>query len=154
MTTETTICHILKPGSILLKMASRGISKGKWNAPGGRIEKGETPEQNARREVLEETGLKVSNLFLHGELYFFAPGKKEPNVHSYLFSTSDFSGDPRSSDEGEVRWFDISKIPYDQMWADDLIWWPLMLHKKKFDADFYFDEADSRIIECKIRFRE
>lgn len=36
--------------------------RGKWDLPKGKMEKAETPEQSAIREVLEETGLK--NIFI------------------------------------------------------------------------------------------
>ena len=38
------------------------IHEGKWVGVGGKIEKGESPEECAVREVFEETGLKAEEL--------------------------------------------------------------------------------------------
>ncbi len=40
----------------------------RWTFPGGKIEKGEKPIEAARREVLEETGLDLSDLRYVGEI--------------------------------------------------------------------------------------
>ena len=48
-------------GSVLLSHPGRG-----WGLPGGHVEEGETPEECARREVLEETGFLVNNLRVIG----------------------------------------------------------------------------------------
>ena len=154
MTIEATICHILNDDRILLKKATRGISKGKWNSPGGKIDENENPEQNAIREVYEETGLKIKNLFYHGEINFFLRGKNEIAFQGHLFSTNDFTGEIRSTDEGELKWFKVNEIPFEEMWPDDIYWMNLMLSKKKFDADFYFNEDNKEIIKHEIRMKE
>jgi 8-oxo-dGTP diphosphatase len=43
------------------KSASNGLGIGTWSFPGGHLEFGESPEECARRELLEETGLEASN---------------------------------------------------------------------------------------------
>ncbi len=153
MATTTTICHILNGNKILLKKATRGISKGKWNGAGGKIDSGETPEQSAVREIYEETGLKIKNLMYHGELKFFLNNSKELTVHNYLFSTKNFEGEIISTEEGEVAWFDIKDIPYPQMWPDDIYWMDLMLSGQKFDAEFYFNDDNSKIVTYNINIK-
>jgi ADP-ribose pyrophosphatase YjhB (NUDIX family) len=46
-------------GRLLLIRRGHAPHAGLWSVPGGRVEDGETLEQAVRREVLEETGLRV-----------------------------------------------------------------------------------------------
>ena len=51
-----------------LRDAHAPVAPNQWSAPGGHLEPGETPEEGARRELLEETGLRVEGplaLFRH-----------------------------------------------------------------------------------------
>jgi 8-oxo-dGTP diphosphatase len=50
---------ILRRGSILLVERGREPLKGYWSLPGGLVETGERLDDALRREVLEETGLRV-----------------------------------------------------------------------------------------------
>ena len=155
MATEATICEIIdiRNNRLLLKHATRGISKGKWNGPGGRIEDGETPEQSCIREVEEETGLTVRNLFYHGTLNFYNNGESEVGFAVHLFSTKEYSGTLKQSEEGEVKWFSIRELPLEKMWQDDKYWIEHLLQRKRFDADFYFDKDNKNIISHEIRFK-
>jgi ADP-ribose pyrophosphatase YjhB (NUDIX family) len=51
-------------GEVLLARRGRSPALGAWNLPGGAQELGETAEQAARRELLEETGLIAGPLLL------------------------------------------------------------------------------------------
>jgi len=53
-TLETTLCLLKNDNQILLAMKKRGFGEGKYNGVGGKIDKGETPEQAMIREVQEE----------------------------------------------------------------------------------------------------
>ena len=153
MVIEATICHVLRGRKLLLNKASRGISVGKWNAPGGKSERGESPEACARREVMEETGLRVSDLFYHGALTFMMDGGKTRHTIAHLFSTRRARGRARSSDEGRVKWFPLDALPYGEMWEDDQLWVPLMLRGLKFDATFTYDEANRHVIGFEVTSR-
>jgi 8-oxo-dGTP pyrophosphatase MutT (NUDIX family) len=49
-------------GRLLLLFDPDPVRGGYWYPPGGRIEPGESPEQAARRELVEEVGLDVADL--------------------------------------------------------------------------------------------
>jgi len=53
---------------LITQQATGAFHEGKWAIPGGRIEGGATILENAKREVLEETGLKVKITGLLGIL--------------------------------------------------------------------------------------
>lgn len=150
MVIEATICHVVRRRRLLLKKASRGFSLGKWNAPGGKSEPGEAPEECARREVLEETGLRVSSLFHHGALTFVMDGGKTLHTRAHLFSTSEARGRARSSDEGPAKWFRVDDLPFDEMWEDDRFWIPLMLMGVRFNATFTYDAANRHVTRFAI----
>lgn len=150
---EATICHIIRGHRLLLKKANRGFSVGKWNAPGGKCEPGEAPEACARREVLQETGLRVSGLLYHGTLTFVMDGGKTLHTRAHLFSTRKAKGRAMSSEEGPVKWFPADELPLSEMWEDDLFWIPLMLKGVEFDATFTYDAANRHVTGFTIKSR-
>ena len=146
-----TLGHIINGDKLLLKEATRGVSKGKWNGPGGKIDKGETPRQCIIRETLEETGIKMIKPFYHGRLFFYMNGGKKLTFLGYLFSTRKFEGTVRSSEEGKVRWFKIKDIPYTKMWDDDKYWITLMLSGRRFDMHSYYDKRNRKVVKSVIK---
>ncbi len=50
---------VFKNGKVLLVRRANPPSQGQWAIPGGKIRWGETLQQAARREVLEETGITI-----------------------------------------------------------------------------------------------
>lgn len=100
------------------------------------------------RELQEESGLTVDNLDKIGNIKFEFVGETELlDVH--VFRTDTYNGEPTESDEMRPQWFDIDKIPFSKMWADDVMWFPLMLQKKTFLGYFKFKGHDL-IIEHKL----
>jgi 8-oxo-dGTP diphosphatase len=150
---EATLCEMLKDGKILLKRASRGVSKSKWNGLGGKIEAGETPEENVVREVREESNLIMKSMKKHGVITFYQGSRQNVFFIVHLFSSKDFTGEEKGGDEGNLEWFDVNRMPYDEMWMDDPYWMPLVLDGKEFDAEFVFDNDLKKVLEHKINLK-
>lgn len=53
---------IVKNGKFLMGRRRNAHGDGTWSIPGGHLEFGETFEETAKREVLEETGLTITNV--------------------------------------------------------------------------------------------
>ncbi len=110
---------ILREGKILLgrrhddpeKASSLLNGAGKWTMPGGKLHFGETFEQGAKREVEEETGIRLNNVKL-----ICVNNDRVETAHFVtvgLFSDS-FNGEPRVMEPDEIiewRWFDLASLP-------------------------------------------
>lgn len=110
---------MLKDGKVLLgkrhmdpeKASSLLNGAGTWTMPGGKLNFGETFEQGAKREVLEETGIslnKVDVICVNQDMvetaHFVTIG---------LFS-DDFVGEPKVMEPDEItewQWFGLDSLP-------------------------------------------
>ena len=70
--------------------------------PGGHVEPGESFVESVIREVWEETGLTIENPRLCGTKQFQTKHRERYVV--FFYKTDRFSGELKSSDEGEVFW--------------------------------------------------
>jgi 8-oxo-dGTP diphosphatase len=104
---------IYKSGKVLIGQRNGSHGANTWSFPGGHLEEGEEPESTARRELQEETGLKVNILSPAG----FTFDHFEENNTSYitLFYKGDWvNGTPEILEKDkclEWRWADPSDLP-------------------------------------------
>ena len=81
-----------------------------WEIPAGRVEVGETIEEAAAREVLEETGWRPGPLE-HLLTFHPANGITDLAFHVYRTSSATFVGDPVDVHEAEqVAWLPIERV--------------------------------------------
>jgi len=136
-TDPATLVYIVVDRHVLLIRKKRGLGAGKINAPGGRLDPGETIEECAVREVQEELCIKPTGLFHVGEnLFQFVDGY---SLHAHVFVADGYDGVPQETDEAIPLWYHVDKLPYDEMWEDDSLWVPLLLERRRFRARYIFD---------------
>ncbi|NLU04820.1 MAG: NUDIX hydrolase [Methanothermobacter sp.] len=95
---------------IILIRRGRSPYRGSWAIPGGFVEYGETVEDAARREALEETGLDVE---IEDLLGVYSDPRRDPRGHtvSVCFTASAVSGEPEAgSDAADIGIFHIEDI--------------------------------------------
>lgn len=80
--------------------------------PAGTLEKDESPEHSASREVREEIGMAAGKLRKIGE-FFMAPGYS--TEHMYVFLATDLRSDPLKRDEDEF--LSIEQVPIEKAYT-------------------------------------
>lgn len=138
-----TLLFIVAGSRVLLIRKKRGLGAGKINAPGGRLEPGETPLLAAIREVEEEIGVTPEQITEHGAVSFeFTNGYK---LRAHLFVARAFRGTPIETDEAVPLWFERTELPFVEMWADDELWAPHVLAGGSVHGRFIFE--DDRMLD-------
>ena len=149
-----TICYIDNGKELLMLHRNKkpnDVHEGKWIGVGGKLERGETPQECAAREILEETGLKVKPV-LKGVITFpeFRP---DLDWYTYVFKVTEFEGDLIDCNEGTLEW-----VPYDEVlskptWEGDhtFVEW-LLEDKPFFSAKFVYD--GDKLLDTQVDFYE
>lgn len=145
---QVTLTLLLTEKQILLAMKKRGFGTGKWNGVGGKANPGEAIIDAAIRETQEEIGVTPTNLELVATINFYHPYNLEGkglNQQVQVFLCRKWCEEPKETEEMKPQWFDYDQIPYQEMWWDDEIWFPIILRGSKVRASFMFDENENII---------
>ena len=100
------------------------VNQDKWIGVGGKFEDKESPEDCAKREILEETGLHAGKLNFRAIVTFVTDTYETEYMH--LFTTEDFSGEMIECDEGELVWVPKTDVPNLPIWEGDKIFLKLI----------------------------
>ncbi len=146
---EATLLFVRQADRVLLIRKKRGLGAGKINGPGGRLDDGESPRQCAIREVQEELLVTPIGVEPRGELAFqFTDGYA---LYVHVFSAAGCQGEPQETGEAVPLWTPIDAIPFDEMWADDRLWFPYLLNEQTFWGRFLFNGDELLGYELDLR---
>jgi len=132
MVVNSTLVHLVSDDRYLMLHRTKkegDYNKDKWIGVGGKFEPQESPEECARRETFEETGLTVGRMEYRGIVTFVY---KDITEYMHLFTSDDFSGTMRVCDEGDLEWVEISRVCDLPIWEGDKIFFRLMEKKVPF----------------------
>ncbi|MFZ2360912.1 MAG: NUDIX domain-containing protein [Anaerolineae bacterium] len=120
LTVPRTLCFVLHGDDVLLiqRAQHKRLFPGKVNGVGGHVETGEDVAVSAAREIFEETGLEVSDLWLAGVVHVDGrlgqadalPDGTMPGVMVLVYTAQAASRDVRASEEGELLWVPLSQV--------------------------------------------
>ncbi len=141
-----TLVFVTRGNQVLLLKGSarKRIWAGRYNGVGGHIEQSEDAASAARRELLEETGLRVNRLWLCGTLIVDAsPGL---GIGIYIFRAEYAGGELKESQEGSLEWHNPDHIAGLPLVEDLQQFLPRVLSARPgetpFSARSYYDEEE------------
>lgn len=93
----------------LLRHYRHVVGRWLWELPAGKIDHGEPPDNTARRELLDETGLSARDWAPLGAIHS-SPGVFTEVVHLYLALGLEYSApDPDDDEVFETRWLALDE---------------------------------------------
>jgi 8-oxo-dGTP diphosphatase len=109
-----TIATVFRADHVLLVRRANPPDAGKWGFPGGKIDLGESIQDAAVREVLEETGVHVTAQQVFTAVDAFDRDEKGMVRHHYVLAAvlcSWVSGEPIAGDDAlEAQWFPMTEL--------------------------------------------
>jgi 8-oxo-dGTP diphosphatase len=104
---------VVKDGKVLLGKRKGSHGQGSWSFPGGHLEFGESVEECARREVLEETGAVITNIRMRtftNDIF-----EREGRHYVTLYAIAEYdSGEIRTLEPEKCErweWFSWKELP-------------------------------------------
>lgn len=129
----TTLCYIERDDAYLMMhrvKKERDINRDKWIGVGGHFEEGESPGECLLREVMEETGLTLTDYRLRGVITFMTD--TYPAEYMFLYTAEGFTGIMHACNEGELEWVPKVKVEQLPIWEGDRIFFRLLEERQDF----------------------
>jgi len=103
---------VMRKGKLLMQRRTGAHGEGAWSVPGGHMEFGESPEETAAREVLEEANVRIRNPKVVGvtnDIFH----KEEKHYVTIFVEAEHESGEACCNDDTstETKWCDPNDLP-------------------------------------------
>ncbi|WP_299739663.1 NUDIX hydrolase [Rossellomorea sp. y25] len=115
---------LILPGSVVIilndhhELLLQHRTDGGWGLPGGLMELGESLEETAKREVMEETGLEIGeltlvNVFSGPDYYFKVSNGDELYSVTAVYTTKDIRGklEVDKTESVDIKFFKLNNLP-------------------------------------------
>lgn len=130
---NSTLIHIEKDGKWLMMhriKKKNDENHDKWVGIGGKFLEGESPYDCAIREAYEETGLTLKDIKLNGIITFVSD--IYGTEYMFLYTCSDFQGELKECDEGNLEWIKKEETLNLPVWEGDKLFINLLLNNSPF----------------------
>ena len=151
---QTTLCYLERGDEYLMLHRTKkenDENHDKWIGVGGKFEAGESPEDCMHREIFEETGLTVTDYRYRGIVTFVSDIYETEYMH--LFTVTNWTGEARECDEGELAWIKKQKLFDLTLWQGDRIFLKLLEEDAPFFSlklTYQGDELTEAVLNGKI----
>ena len=132
------ICVLKNNDRFLLLKRNKEPNKDNYTPVGGKIDPFENPFNAAKREIFEETGLKVEDLEYCGTLVETSP--VEYNWICFVYRAEIDLISPPPCNEGKLEWIEFSDVLNVPTPKTDWFIYKYMLEGKKFNFSAEYDK--------------
>ena len=133
---------------LLRGSANKRIWPNQYNGIGGHIERGEDVLRAARRELIEETGLSTSELWLCAIVT--VDTGRSPGIAIFVFRGESQQVDVLNTYEGQPEWIPKNKVTDFPLVKDLYLLLPKVLSSKRGDSPFFalysYNEQDELVV--------
>jgi len=106
---SATVVRDPERGILLLRRHRFVVDSWAWEVPAGRIDAGESPEQAAARETVEETGWRPGPLRSLGAFHPM-PGTVDQTFHVFAADGAELVGGPDPDEVERVEWIPVDDV--------------------------------------------
>ena len=154
LTIPRTLCFVLNGSDVLLMKRSphKRVFPNQYNGVGGHIERDEDPLTSAKREILEETGLAVSDLRLRA--VYNLDAKASTGIVLFVFTAESDSREVSANDEGTLQWIPQQDVLQYDLVEDLPIILPRVLGMDKADAPLFVHVSYDQQDRIQMRFAD